>query len=133
FVGEVETVELVPHPEPDVPAGTPAPVATPGAPVAPAAAAAPDPPSTPTAGPPPVDAGAMVPVAAGKAGRLRVRHAWMAIAAILALALVASLWWQRGPPVARPADASVAILPFDSLSDRREDDYFARGLAVEMH
>jgi len=125
FVGEVDSVELVQQAEPEVPAAAPTPVTPPATPLA-----SPLPVAT---SPPAAHAGVPVPVAPAPGRRLRVRHAWMAIAALLAAALVASLWWPRGPTTPRPADASVAILPFDSLSERREDDYFARGLAVEMH
>lgn len=56
------------------------------------------------------------------------------IASLLAVLLTAGLLWSRyqGAPPA-PAEASIAILPFASLSSDREDDYFAEGLAVEMH
>lgn len=66
--------------------------------------------------------------------RWRVRHSWMAAAAVLAIALVASLWWNRtAGPAARPAEASVAVVPFASLSGNENDRYFAQGLAVELH
>lgn len=60
----------------------------------------------------------------------RLRH--FVVASALALAVLAISWlWQRQEPP-RP-EASIAVLPFASLSDRPEDSYFAEGLAVEMH
>lgn len=59
---------------------------------------------------------------------------WRAAAAVLALAL-ATAWWLQGrtPTIVRPAEASIAVLPFTTLSDDSGDRYFAEGLAVEMH
>ncbi len=63
--------------------------------------------------------------------RLHVRQ-WT-LATLLLLASAA--WWafERGQVAPRPVDASVAVLPFASLSDDPADRYFAEGLAVEMH
>jgi TolB-like protein/DNA-binding winged helix-turn-helix (wHTH) protein/tetratricopeptide (TPR) repeat protein len=51
------------------------------------------------------------------------------------LVLVAGWWWRRDAPAARPlvGEASIAVMPFSSLSDNADDRYFADGLAVEMH
>jgi len=58
---------------------------------------------------------------------------WLLVA-VLAVAVVATvLWYQRGPVRPRPADGSIAVLPFTSLSNDKGDSYFAEGLAVEMH
>lgn len=57
---------------------------------------------------------------------------WLAVTALLGVASL--LWWVMRPgPGPRPSDASVAVLPFSSLSSDRDDRYFAEGLAVEMH
>src|SRR5690606_20002532 len=57
---------------------------------------------------------------------------WLAAGAVLALALAAAWWLQgRAPAVPRPAEASIAVLPFTTLSDDHDDRYFAEGLAVE--
>ena len=66
---------------------------------------------------------------------MRTRHFRWSAAALLLLGVVAATWfWGRPAAVqAVPRDASVAILPFTSLSADRKDDYFAEGLAVEMH
>jgi len=53
----------------------------------------------------------------------------IALAAAAVLALVA--WLGREPPPAA-SGASVAVLPFTTLSDTREDRYFAEGLSAEM-
>lgn len=62
------------------------------------------------------------------------RLAWVsALSALLVTALVAWAWFNRGSLPVRPAEASIAVLPFASLSSDRDDRYFAEGLAVEMH
>ena len=46
------------------------------------------------------------------------------------------LWpsgWRSARSRARAADASIAVLPFTSLSENKSDGYFADGLTVEMH
>ena len=58
---------------------------------------------------------------------------WRWIAALATLAMLALLAWNRDHPVAAPAQASVAVLPFTSLSSDANDRYFAEGLAIEMH
>lgn len=106
FIGEMEPVAATPQ--------VPAERAVPG----------PDPPSALPSG----DDAAPVSPAANH------RLSWMPWAVVV-LALVAVLSWiggrERGPP--RPAEASVAILPFVSLGGGGDDDYFAQGLALEMH
>ncbi len=63
----------------------------------------------------------------------RPRH-WALAAMLLAAAvLTASLWSERASGPAAVAGASVVVMPFRNLSDNRDDDYFAEGLAVEMH
>lgn len=67
--------------------------------------------------------------------RRRVRVGWW-LAAVLAVAIGLGAWLlqrQALRPLARPDDASIAILPFTSLSKDRDDRYFAEGLAVELH
>src|SRR5690606_3970199 len=73
------------------------------------------------------------PAPASPHRRLRGRR-WLAAAAALVLALAAAWWLQgRAPDVPRAAEASIAVLPFTTLSDDPGDRYFAEGLAVEMH
>lgn len=110
----------------DEPASTPPPL--PGSPVDPPIEA---PPVHAALANAPLVAGP--PVVAPAVRRWRVRHTWMAAAAVLAIALATSLWWNRNAGPALPGDASVAVLPFASLSGNDEDRYFAQGLAVEMH
>jgi TolB-like protein/DNA-binding winged helix-turn-helix (wHTH) protein/Flp pilus assembly protein TadD len=59
---------------------------------------------------------------------------WLVAALLLAMGIAVWLW-QRPVPVSsmRSADASIAVLPFNSLSSNRDDTYFAEGLSVEMH
>jgi TolB-like protein/DNA-binding winged helix-turn-helix (wHTH) protein/Flp pilus assembly protein TadD len=65
--------------------------------------------------------------------RSRVRRLWLPAALLLAAITAWGLYaLNRRAPV-RPGDASIAVLPFTSLSDDRNDSYFAEGLAVELH
>jgi TolB-like protein/DNA-binding winged helix-turn-helix (wHTH) protein/tetratricopeptide (TPR) repeat protein len=59
-------------------------------------------------------------------------RAWSLAALVL---IAAAAWWafERGQIAPRPVDASVAVMPFTTLSDERQDRYFAEGLAAEMH
>lgn len=62
---------------------------------------------------------------------------WLGGAMLLCIIALA-LWFWRLPPTGPPAGdappvASIAVLPFTNLGQDREDDYFAEGLAVEMH
>ena len=66
-----------------------------------------------------------------RAGR---RRRWLGAAALALVVAVAALAWLRERSRAPlPAEASIAVLPFTSLSNARDDRYFAEGLAVEMH
>ncbi|WP_396617020.1 tetratricopeptide repeat protein [Lysobacter soli] len=60
------------------------------------------------------------------------RRWWLAIAALLAIAAGGYWFGQRDPAAPAPSAASVAVLPFTSLSEARDEDYFAEGLGVEM-
>ena len=63
-----------------------------------------------------------------------VFHRWRLLALLAsAAALVFLLWARQHPAMRAPARASVAVLPFTSLSSDRDDRYFAEGLAIEMH
>ena len=57
---------------------------------------------------------------------------WL-VAASLAIAIAWSLFTADRAPQVQAGDASIAVLPFTSLSDDRSDSYFAEGLAVELH
>ncbi|BDU15952.1 tetratricopeptide repeat protein [Lysobacter auxotrophicus] len=64
------------------------------------------------------------------------RRWWLAVAALLAIAAGGYWFGQHGPgsatSVPAPAAASVAVLPFTSLSEAKDEGYFAEGLGVEM-
>lgn len=60
----------------------------------------------------------------------RTRLLWLA-SAVLLLVAVAYGWMRQASPPRPPA--SIAVLPFASLSGNPDDGYFAEGLAVEMH
>ncbi|MEL1263886.1 tetratricopeptide repeat protein [Pseudoxanthomonas putridarboris] len=66
--------------------------------------------------------------------RLPHRWAWAGSALLLVVALAVWGWgpW-RDPRAGMATEASIAVLPFISLSDDPDDRYFAEGLAVEMH
>lgn len=59
------------------------------------------------------------------------RRRWLALAALLSCALVTWVVLQRVTPAPRTA-ASIAVMPFTSLSGHPGDEYFAEGLAEEM-
>ncbi len=64
------------------------------------------------------------------------RRRWIAVMTASALVLLgAAGWWAPWRALRAPAqaDASIAVLPFTSLSADAGDRYFAEGLAVEMH
>ncbi len=75
-----------------------------------------------------------IPVPVARPATRRWRRAWL-LAPLAAAAVAVGLWWgnRPGPAPPRPADPSIAILPFTSLSERKDDAYFAQGLAVELH
>lgn len=69
------------------------------------------------------------------AGRRPPWHIWglvaLALVTLMGIFVLAPL---QDDPTASPAtDASIAVLPFTSLSDERDNRYFAEGLALEMH
>lgn len=74
------------------------------------------------------------PAGAGE-GRRRARRRWVA-AIILTLALLALctgiVVWLRSRNRPPPSAKSVAVLPFQSLSDERRDSYFADGMQDEI-
>lgn len=66
------------------------------------------------------------------ADHLLRRWGWLVLAAGVAAVVLAG-WWLRGGDAGQAREASVAVLPFTTLSDDRQDRYFAEGLAAEMH
>ncbi|UNK49391.1 tetratricopeptide repeat protein [Lysobacter sp. S4-A87] len=61
------------------------------------------------------------------------RKWWMVAAALLVIAAGGYWFGQRERAAAPVAEASIAVLPFVSLSADSQDSYFAEGLGVEMH
>lgn len=57
---------------------------------------------------------------------------WLVAFALVATVIVAWMLIDRSPSSPAPAEASIAVMPFTSLSSDRKDDYFAEGLAEEM-
>lgn len=75
------------------------------------------------------------PPARASATRTKVSRwlpVWL-VAASLAVAVAWSLFTTDRQSRIQPGDASIAVLPFATLSDDRKDSYFAEGLAVELH
>jgi TolB-like protein/Flp pilus assembly protein TadD/DNA-binding winged helix-turn-helix (wHTH) protein len=70
------------------------------------------------------------PTGQRRLGKLR----WWIGGAAIALGLAAAGWWMsdRAPPAAKPAAASIAVMPFTNLSPDHRDDYFVDGLTEEM-
>ncbi|MHB8912407.1 MAG: tetratricopeptide repeat protein [Lysobacter sp.] len=90
----------------------------------------------------PDDSGAshVPPVGYGRGGDRPAAASWgrrwrwlMAMGVGLAFAVAILSWLNGRSRPGRPAEASIAVLPFTSLSNARDDRYFAEGLAVEMH
>ena len=86
------------------------------------------------------------PAGPAKSSRRKAQAAGMAGAAIVAVALCAVLWTRHAAPAASagaatPAPAaspalpdakSVAVLPFENLSDDKENEYFSDGVSEEL-
>ena len=83
----------------------------------------------------PLDSAAVPVMAIRRSTDRRGHHRRWLGAAVLALALVAvgAVWLNGRSNTGRPVAASIAVAPFTSLSNARDDRYFAEGLAVEMH
>lgn len=63
----------------------------------------------------------------------RWRLSWLSLAVLLAIAVAIWSVSERGShPAAGIANASIAVMPFTSLSNDHHDDYFAAGLTEEM-
>ncbi|MEO8365621.1 MAG: tetratricopeptide repeat protein [Pseudoxanthomonas sp.] len=58
---------------------------------------------------------------------------WIPLALLAAVVAATSLWDERSSNSNSRADASIAVMPFENLGNNRDDDYFAEGLALEMH
>lgn len=118
LIAEVERVESRPEPEPSPPHIAP--------------------PTTSTAA---ADSAGVADPASGSRSqydrrafnRRASRRLFVPVLVIVAtLAVLALVWRQQMQAPVKP-EASIAVLPFSSLSSNPDDRYFAEGLAVEMH
>lgn len=67
------------------------------------------------------------------AARASSRRLWLPVALLATMAVAAWLWFRPGPlQQAPPAESSIVVLPFTSLGEGTDDDYFAEGLAAEL-
>ena len=48
------------------------------------------------------------------------------------VAIVLVAYWERTPPVNLPPEKSIAVLPFENLSDNKNDSYFVAGVQDEI-
>lgn len=129
FIGTLEAaaVESVPEPAP-LPEPGPEPDAVPdsGATVDRLAAPVAEADTTPR------DGGAGEPVPTARAPRATAHRGW-AFGLVAAVLLATVAWWLREREAAQPpAEATIAVLPFTTLSDARDDRYFAEGLSMEL-
>ncbi|MFL6513912.1 MAG: hypothetical protein ACJ8M1_02695 [Chthoniobacterales bacterium] len=76
---------------------------------------------------------------AARLARKSSRAPWLIAAMVMALAFIAvALFWQRAqrtaaPPASRAAlGKSIAVLPFENLSDEKQNAYFADGVQDEI-
>ncbi len=85
----------------------------------------------------PEDSGKLVE--AKNARRPRNRHKFLVAAGIVAVLTIALVWWRpwvrliEGDYASQlPDRPSVAVLPFESLSQDKEDEYFAEGISEDI-
>ncbi|UNK56212.1 tetratricopeptide repeat protein [Pseudoxanthomonas daejeonensis] len=79
-----------------------------------------------------VDAIVEPPAAHADAAHAPARMSWVAVLVAVGVLGGASWWWRDRGQSAAPLEASIAVLPFTTLSEAREDRFFAEGLSVEM-
>lgn len=65
---------------------------------------------------------------------VRLHRTWPWLAVALSASLVAALyfWYRQDAAPPHPVAPSIAVLPFTTLSDDKQDRYFAEGLSTEM-
>lgn len=81
-----------------------------------------------------VSAPVVMPTAFRTRRRALARRRWWLAAAALLVIAAGGYWFGQHERTAGPvAEASIAVLPFVSLSTDSRDGYFAEGLGVEMH
>ncbi|MEJ2455274.1 MAG: tetratricopeptide repeat protein [Candidatus Thiodiazotropha sp.] len=63
---------------------------------------------------------------------IRISAGVLILGALLILGLVLWIRWQAPVPPAETAPFSIAVLPFDNLSEARTEDYFADGMTDDL-
>jgi|GEM_PF-255970 len=87
--------------------------------------------SSPSSSPFPAGDGVPPPASADGTAPGATRASW--VVGLVAVAALAGSWlWGERNVAVTPAEASVAVMPFTTLSDARDDRYFAEGLSMEM-
>ena len=62
----------------------------------------------------------------------RIRR-WLVPGALLVgLTILTALWWMHRPPVLKPEDRSLAVLPFENLSPNPDDAFYTTGVQDEV-
>jgi TolB-like protein/class 3 adenylate cyclase len=58
---------------------------------------------------------------------------WAMIGAVVAVVVIGLLFWsKRTPTISATPDKSIAVLPFENLSDEKQNEYFADGVQDEI-
>ena len=58
---------------------------------------------------------------------------WAMIGAVVAIVVIGLLFWsKRTPTISAAPDKSIAVLPFENLSEERQNEYFADGVQDEI-
>ncbi len=86
--------------------------------------------AVPVPAPMPVPVPAQRPAAGIRQAQRRYALSGLLLLLLLAIGLTYYLSRERAAPLRA---ASIAVVPFVNLSSQQQDDYFAEGLAVEMH
>ncbi len=79
-----------------------------------------------------LDAAGIAPPTGDTGDAPATRRSWTVALAVVAVLLAGTWLWRERGASSPPMEASVAVLPFTTLSEARDDRYFAEGLSMEM-